>query len=77
MSYWFNIRTGEVASSEVPVWDSSERLGPFNTEAEAKNAYLVAQARNIEADLRVAAEREDAEDSFDREDRQWKQEWDN
>ena len=42
--YWFNIRTKQV---ELGLKSSSEnRIGPFDTEAEAANAEAVVKARS-------------------------------
>ena len=41
--YWFNIRTKQV---ELGLRSSSEdRIGPFETEAEAENAEAIVRAR--------------------------------
>jgi hypothetical protein len=41
--YWFNIRTKQV---ELGLKSSSEdRIGPFETEAEAENAEAIVRAR--------------------------------
>ena len=42
--YWFNIRTRQV---ELGLRSSSEdRIGPFDTEAEAANAEAIVKARS-------------------------------
>ena len=42
--YWFNIRTKQV---ELGLRSSSEdRIGPFETEAEAENAEAIVKARS-------------------------------
>ena len=76
MSFWYNIHTGEVAESTEPPFDASERMGPYDTADAAKNAYLVAAVRNVEADIYEKMWKMEEEDDFDREQREWKESWD-
>lgn len=54
--YWFNTKTGEVQYATSPPWSVDKRMGPYETAALAHNAYLVAAARNAEADLVLTQE---------------------
>ncbi|PRQ10403.1 hypothetical protein C1Y63_11600 [Corynebacterium sp. 13CS0277] len=55
--WYFNTETGEVAKGLV--FDSNHRMGPYDTEAEAKEA------------LQIAAQREEAAEAYDAEDDNW------
>lgn len=42
--YWFNIKTKQVEKGLLS--RSTDRIGPFETEAEAKNAELIVKLRS-------------------------------
>lgn len=44
MAWWYNLLSGQVEENEGA--PNAERLGPFETEAEAKNAIDHARERN-------------------------------
>ena len=46
--WWFNLRTKQVEQDAGG--PNSERLGPYNTEADARNALERAAARNADWD---------------------------
>ena len=50
MAWWYNLLTGKV--EEGPGAPNSERLGPFETQAEAENALEKARERNEEWDMK-------------------------
>lgn len=55
--WYFNAETGEVAQGIV--FDSTNRMGPYDTEEEAKHA------------LAIAAEREEAAEEYDEKGEDW------
>ncbi|MDP9807086.1 hypothetical protein J2S70_001668 [Trueperella bonasi] len=75
--YWYNMKTGEVAESSEPPFDASVRMGPYTSELAAKNAYLAAAVRNVEADIEEEEWQAAQEDDFDREQREWEEAWNN
>lgn len=52
--WYFDISTGEVTQGKSSSWDN--RLGPYDSEAEARNALTVAKNRNKAADAAEEAE---------------------
>lgn len=73
MSYWFNIETKEVRESDSSPWLANESMGPYESEDLARNALLMAEARNANADEEKRSE--DVQDDWDREDADWKKNW--
>ena len=58
--WYYNISNGKVSTDKVGSWD--DRMGPYATEEEARNAFEIAHQRNEAADER---EREDDWDDDD------------
>lgn len=54
--WYFDLATGEVSQDKKAAWDS--RMGPYATEAEARNALAVAKNRNKAADTEDEADEE-------------------
>ncbi len=52
--YFFNPNTGEVTQGKVHGWDN--RMGPYNSAEEARNALKTAQQRTLAADADDEAE---------------------
>ncbi|MFP7706881.1 hypothetical protein [Trueperella sp. LYQ141] len=73
--YWFNIRTGEVASSDTPLWSALECMGPYPSAVAARDAYLISTARNMCADYAEEEWQHRDDDEFDREQRRWERNW--
>lgn len=46
--YWFNTSTGEVEEGKASGW--MDRMGPYASAEEARNAYAIAAERNEAAD---------------------------
>lgn len=46
--WYYTPSTGEVTQEKVSTWN--DRMGPYDTEAEAKNAMEIAKQRNEQAD---------------------------
>lgn len=60
MSYWFNVKTGQVESHDDPERArGGDLMGPYETEAEAAGA------------LETARKRTEAWDEEDRQEREW------
>ncbi|AZA11841.1 hypothetical protein [Corynebacterium gerontici] len=57
--WFYNLKTGEVAQGKQ--FSSMDRMGPYDTEEEARHALEIAHERNEEAD-EAEAEWENEED---------------
>lgn len=55
--WYYNPATGEVTQGKEGSWD--DRMGPYDSEAEARNAIDIAQQRN-----RAAEAEEEADDNW-------------
>ncbi|WKD60712.1 hypothetical protein CCICO_03365 [Corynebacterium ciconiae DSM 44920] len=59
-TWYYNVATGEVSDEKIGSWDN--RMGPYATEGEARNAFEIAHQRNEDADER------DRDDDWDNDD---------
>lgn len=59
-NWYYNPATGEVMQGTMRSW--SNRMGPYSSEEEARNALNIAAARNEAAAAEEEAEREEDED---------------
>ncbi|WIM67031.1 hypothetical protein QP027_07805 [Corynebacterium breve] len=52
--YFYNPKTGEVTQGKEGSWD--DRMGPYDTEQEARDALKIAEARNQQAEAQEEAD---------------------